>query len=695
MNQIGEFVRWNHYLSFINAKSSIILLLFISTATDISCALNDKIPPELDKLIKSNQRVSAYETFDDINPIQPIPAKLNIGSGGIEGLMRVARANRIEYEAIPSNELSDLELSINGFFLSKGVQKSLKMLSYARQLKADHPYKINPFIPYLTIRKENSLFADYKPGPLTIPWSLLMGDGFFSHTLPWKDNNKVLHNFDVIMSVSSLQNSGIMLLLDSQNFYLNDLIAHSEENILQDVIAHEFTHIWHAELLNVQQIQYMNIKSDKSHVGHDTMLVSNPTLAFVEGLAEAFEALYGTAAEMIMNMSKEEREKFYGELGTNIATNLDFLVNRQVYLRQNAFLYNLFDFDNCMLRAMPQGTQKSRINYFTFKNRFYNSTNRVTMDILEKNCQIDSSGRLEAKEGFVGTLIYKILGTGALVSDPTSPVPPAVETVQAIPAQQKKKRFASFKAFVEAELRLSPAHTGRKVAGELKSTHLKTFEKLLLLGFRNLALGIARSGATDLKMLLSYYFSDISFLDQSEQLKLAFEIMKTSAGGFMKDDSTRNIILKRFFANLTTINKNKAAIVEELDRMYSAHELNLVIGRLGEVPEIFVEFNSHQLTTKRLNINLAHFVDLSDFFGDDNDHHEQLSALAKKLDQGWHFQNETEFLDFAKSIGKGDMTRTALDTASTSLRASEKRILSSNKSGLSLNIDLNLKSIFQ
>src|SRR5690606_301519 len=80
--------------------------------------------------------------------------------------------------------------------------------------------------------------------------------------------------------------SGLMFLMDHEIFSLADLLGNKEANVLQDVIIHEFTHIWHSELLDEKTRNRHSIANNLSEVGHDTQIVSNPHLAFSEGLAE-------------------------------------------------------------------------------------------------------------------------------------------------------------------------------------------------------------------------------------------------------------------------------------------------------------------------------------------------------------------------------------------------------------------------
>lgn len=135
--------------------STVFCLLSVFALT--SC--EDQIPKQLEKLMSSNLEVKSYQRFDEINAVKPVPAKLNLGVGAIFS-MAVLGKKSINYSILESNQYSLLENRINVFFEHPGLQRSLRLLSYARQLKSGHPYRVNPFVPYMTLRKENSLLAD-------------------------------------------------------------------------------------------------------------------------------------------------------------------------------------------------------------------------------------------------------------------------------------------------------------------------------------------------------------------------------------------------------------------------------------------------------------------------------------------------------------------------------------------------------
>src|SRR5690606_31918629 len=124
-----------------------------------------------------------------------------------------------------------------------------------------------------------------------------------------------------------------------------------------------------------------------------------------------------------------------------ISKSLEFLANRQTYIRRNSYVYNLYDFKNCTLRAVDAvdsrdagpakalerllteerfdaEAAKKALAWLNFEDRFYGDGGRVSTAELKKNCKVDSPNRLAAKEGFVATMMYNLLYSGALLDSP-------------------------------------------------------------------------------------------------------------------------------------------------------------------------------------------------------------------------------------------------------------------------------------
>ncbi|MCM2322488.1 MAG: hypothetical protein NDJ90_04420 [Oligoflexia bacterium] len=658
----------------------------------------DQVPEKMRELMSSNEKVKTYQSFSEINATKPLAAHFDLSVTAIVRMAFIDQA--LKYEIAAPDRYNPTEQAVMKFFQHPGLEKSLRLVNYARQLKADHPYRVNPFVPFFTLARENRFIADTKPGPAALISSILQPKGSFQGRLDWKDYQGNSYQFDVKMSPETMPRTGGLLLFDHDLFDITGIITNPESNVLQDVIVHEFTHIWDHELVSDQAKGESNVESNKTVVGHDTMIVSNPALAFSEGLAESFEALYGTTASQLMSMSKEERAKFFGKFHGSFEEKLDFLVNRQIYIRRNSYLYNLYDFKDCTLRivqaddAAKEGPSAKELidkimrgesvdldlamKKFDFKNfhdRFYGGSGRVSTKFLKDNCRPDSPGRLEAKEGFVASLLYSLISSGALVSDEELQAPAEVAKAK-LPVDQKKLRLERFVAFAKNDLRepadwktpyLPSAVGGRALADN--SERLKILEKNFLLGFRQIVLGILKGDAITLKGLMEQYFGSDSVLPRDTQVKLAFQVLKVSAGAFFKAETADERKLKELFLNSDAVRENLPLILEQLDRMYAARELGKVAARLGEVPAIYVQFDGKLGKGMRFNVNLAHHVNLIDMFGENS---RALTELAKRLDRGEYFRNEAEFLDFADTIGKKDKAQLMLDTAQAGLKDIEK-----------------------
>lgn len=678
--------------------------LFVSLFLLNSC---DEIPRALSDLMSKSSEVNEYQKFEEINPVIPLPAKLELGAGAILSMAFLGKKS-IDYSIVPPNQYNLLENRINVFFEHPGLQRSLRLLSYARQLKSEHPYRINPFVPYMSIRDENSLLSNQKVGPAAVVNELFKQKGQYVGTLKMKDDEGNPHKLDVKISAKNLPRSGIMFLFDHEMFSMNDLIREPEKNILQDVIVHEFTHIWHNEIISETARERHNVGSNSTENGHDTMIVSNPNLAFGEGLAEGFEALYGTSASQSINMSARERDEFFGRFSNRVKEEIEFLVNRQGHVRRNSYLYNLYDFKDCTLRVVSTmdaanvnsrgesasdlarrisrgenidvSTILSSFDWDNFSDRFYRNSQRTSTIDLAKNCKIDPWQRLESKEGFVATLIYNLLYSGALVDSQF------IAERTGLNDKNKKihlKKYDQFFTALNNDWKKWAKATliGRNIANDDRKVLI---EKIFLLGYRNLVKSIIHSDAITIGNLTRYLLSEQSHFDDQQKIRIAYQIMKVSKGAFMNQESDSSKTFAQYFTNPQTIQNNLDKIELSLNEMMQNRELSKVVEKLDRTPRVMVSYLSRLSGKgkKRINLNTAYHIDLIDMFGTNSP---KIKQLADRLDQGLVFQSEEEFLKYAENMGMHSKARVMLNEAQAELIENQKALVDQYRGSVLLN----------
>lgn len=649
----------------------------------------DKEPKELEKLKEQNHTVNTYTSFKEIAPITPLPAKFRFKIGT---LLRMAlfRQQVLPYDIVEPKDYSSLEKNIHEFFKHSGGQTSLKLLSYARQINADHPYRINSFLPYFTIRSENELVGNEKVGPAAVVHELFDLRSKYEGDLKYMTPKGELRSAEVKYKEKSLPRSGNMFLFDHAIFSLKELIDNPEQNILQDVVLHEFTHIWHNELLSKSVRNKSTVASNMTENGHDTMIVSNPSLAFSEGLAEGFEALYGTAASKILNMSKRERERFFGNYNAKLSKGMQFLANRQTFVRRNSYLYNLYDVGNCSLRNIQGATASDigvsqnftaeefvarimrgedvnindfikRMNWEDFSDRFYSDVGLASTSELAKNCQIDSPARLESKEGFVATLIYNLVASGAMI--PTE----ILQEMDLAWTKQKNEKL-QWKHFQNQSAKWQEWMTTSARAPA--SERAREAEKVFLLSFRSLVHAIKASQATTITDLLRYLIDNPNDRDGDKQMRVAYQLLKVTKGSLLPSDASFNE-LRSLFKSPSTIARGSDAISDSLRELLAKGALSQTYSKFTKVPEIYVSYPSKLSggSKKRINLNLAHHIDLIDFFGENS---KEITALAAKLAQGAAFSDQTQALKFATTIGKQSELQRAINAAGEELKEVRK-----------------------
>ncbi len=640
-----------------------ILALALVCLALTSC--KDQAPDRLKELMKQDIATPSYSSFSEIAPITPIPAKFKLS---VTRLIAMALLNKqsMKYEVVPSGEYNSTEKQIMNFYKHPGLQKSLKLLSYARQIKSGHPYRINPFVPFATRRQENALIEQMGVGPAAVVSDLFQLKGQYQGVISYKDGGEE-QSAQVSFASKSLPLSGLMFLMDHSVFSLNELINNPELNILQDVIIHEFTHIWNNEMLDEVTRNQQSIENNKTEVGHDTQIVSNSYLAFSEGLAESFEALYGTTASKIMNMTDRERELFFGNFTAKISKSLEFLANRQTYIRRNAYVYNLYDFKDCTLRAVDAinsndagpakalerllteerfdaQAAKKALAWLNFDDRFYGDGGRVSTTTLKNNCTVDSPTRLGAKEGFVATMMYNILYSGALVDS---------DDLEKEFAYKGKKGWKAYAAWTQ-QYEKDQNSIKRSIANEERQARN---ERIFLKGFRKLVENLITSKAGTLKQLVAHMLSSDSNLDREQRVRLAYQVMKVSMGSLSSFDDN----FKNYFESPATIRDHKQEIFDGLEAKDNEGQIDQVVAKLDALQPIYVSFKSKiDDSNKRLNINVAHHIDLIDMFDGNN---YRIKQLAARLDQGQGFESADEFVAFAATFDKEELARTMIEQA--------------------------------
>lgn len=670
-------------------KVLIFSLVALIPATTYSLFNFDKEPKELEKLKEMSMKVKDYTSFNEIAAVTPLPAKFRFKLGTLLS-MAIFKKQVLPYEIVEPKNYSSLENNIHAFMKHSGGQKSLKLLSYARQINAGNPYRINSFLPYFTIRSENELIGNEKVGPAAVVHELFDLRSNYEGVLNYITPTGVLKSAEVKYKEKSLPRSGNMFLFDHEVFALQELITKPEQNILQDVIIHEFTHIWHNELLTRENRNKSTVASNMTENGHDTMIVSNPTLAFSEGLAEGFEALYGTAASKILNMSKRERELFFGNFNAKLSEGMQFLANRQTYVRRNAYLYNLYDASKCTLRniqtidsndvGLPANfnveDMVARImrgenvdiaalskvySWDRFQDRFYSSSGMASTTDLVKNCSVDSPARLQAKEGFIATLVYNLVASGAMIPSET------LHNFDLTWSEAGKEKDW-FKKFQKQSVAWENwiANPGRTPS----NARAEDAEKIFLLSFRSLVEAIKGSQATTINDLLAHLLNAKSG-DAEKQMRVAYQILKVTRASLLPKADGLSQRLTAYFQSPSTIARHQDEIADALRELLAKGEISSVIGKFVKVPEVYISYPSKLAggSKRRINLNVAHHIDLIDLFGENSAH---VQGLAAKLSQGPVFKDAAEALNYADQIGKREIVKAALENAATEIKEVRK-----------------------
>ena len=146
-------------------------------------------------------------------------------------------------------------------------------------------------------------------------------------------------------------------------------------------------------------------------------------------------------------------------------------------------------------------------------------------------------------------------------------------------------------------------------------------------------------------------------LDANQRVRLAYQIMKVSLGSLSSADQT----LSTYFASPSTIRDNIKNIYAGLENLENEGRIDAVFSKLDALPPVYVSFKSQiDDGQKRLNINVAHHIDLIDMFGGN---HHRVKQLAQRLDRGEGFESADDFVAFAATFDKEELARSMLEQA--------------------------------
>jgi len=401
-------------------------------------------------------------------------------------------------------------------------------------------------------------------------------------------------------------------------------LLNQNSGVLEDIILHEMTHAWHGDVLDEEMAQIQMRERNITETGHDTPVVSNPYLAFSEGLAEGFEALLGTTTSKLILMTKEQRDAFFGNFNSkNI--DLPFLFNRQAYVRKNAYVFNLFDNGICTLRLLSkreiEDFNRNPLS-FDMEKRFYSSAQLIDVNDMEEDCNTDSPARLVSKEGFVASLISEMISHGVLVK-----------------------------------------------AGEVdlnKEDKKAELEKGFLLGFRKLVEGIMLGRANTISELLQFYLMGTE-LDNDQKARLSYLILTLSRGASTTDEQLRKLVETKKSAR-----ENKYVIIAKLNELQNLGLIaNAIDAFVRPIPKVYIEFiSSSRGKAKRINLNSAYYTDVLDVFYDYFDAEKQDAAkklskkIIKRIENQNYYNTAEEFIADAREYGFG-LNAQAVTSAAT------------------------------
>jgi len=196
------------------------------------------------------------------------------------------------------------------------LQKSAEMIDSAKLRVIARMKKLD-----LIIKSGNSSYAEfykkYVSSPIAMFVGINLGTGPACGQIPlflsMKDGS--LFFFNTVMIIEDIPNA----------FSIVDAIKNDTFDL---VVAHENAHGIMYDMYGSQ----MQVVKKVSNVGHDGPVISDRGLAFIEGWAEAFEALYGPT-NPLLKLKEEEREKY------RIS---EFLFTRQDPVRRDRYIWQAY-----------------------------------------------------------------------------------------------------------------------------------------------------------------------------------------------------------------------------------------------------------------------------------------------------------------------------------------------------------------
>ncbi len=226
--------------------------------------------------------------------------------------------------------------------------------------------------------------------------------------------------------------------------------------------------------------------------------------------------------------------------------------------------------------------------------------------------------------------------------------------------KKSKEAFSRFFALAEKYENDPTAQLGRMIASN--SDSFKEAQRIFLLGFRTLVTGIKASGAIRISDLANYFLNDKS-ISSDIKIKVAYQLMKVTKGQWFKKNDDHDVKFSSYFKTPASIKENLSSIKEYLISMNDQSRLSEIVYGLGKTKSIHVTFPSHFYAlqgARRINVNAAYPIDLIDMFVVNN---KKIADLAKKMNNGFTFSSEKEFIEFAASFGASDRARAMIEAA--------------------------------
>jgi len=190
---------------------------------------------------------------------------------------------------------------------------SAKLRMIARKIKHD-----------LIVKSGNASYAEFYKQYVTSPIAFLIG--FTGGSGP----RCIIEPLYLILTNGSYYFFNSEIFIEDHPGLKFSVIDAIKNDTLDLVVAHENAHGMMFDMYGSQAEGF--IKSSHSTIGHDGPVISDRVLAYMEGWAEAFEALYGPT-NPLLKLKEEEREKY------RIS---EFLFTRQDPVRRNRYIWQTY-----------------------------------------------------------------------------------------------------------------------------------------------------------------------------------------------------------------------------------------------------------------------------------------------------------------------------------------------------------------